>query len=34
MIEDIMSEKLKNPYCLIDAESLASHISVVTNKSG
>ena len=28
-----MSDKLKNPNCLIDAESLASHVSVVTNKS-
>lgn len=29
-----MEEKLKNPYCLIDAEALASHISIVTTKSG
>jgi hypothetical protein len=34
MIDDIMVEKLKNPNCLIDAETLASHISVVTTKSG
>lgn len=29
-----MSDKLKNPNCLIDAEALASHISIVTTKSG
>ena len=28
-----MSEKLKTPNCLIDAETLASHISVATTKS-
>jgi hypothetical protein len=33
-IEDIMVDKLKNPNCLIDAEALASHISIVTTKSG
>jgi hypothetical protein len=30
MVEDLISEKLKNPNCLIDAEALASHISIVT----
>ena len=34
MIDEIMIEKLKNPNCLIDAEALASHISIVTTKSG
>lgn len=29
-----MTDKLKNPNCLIDAEALASHISIVTTKSG
>lgn len=29
-----MIDKLKNPNCLIDAEALASHISIVTTKSG
>jgi hypothetical protein len=29
-----MVEKLKNPYCLIDAEGFASHISIVTTRSG
>ena len=29
-----MVDKLKNPNCLIDAEALASHISIVTTKSG
>ena len=33
-IEEIMLDKLKNPNCLIDAEALASHISIVTTKSG
>ena len=33
-IDDIMTEKLKNPNCLIDAEALASHISIATTKSG
>lgn len=33
-IDEIISEKLKNPNCLIDAEALASHISIVTTKSG
>ena len=28
-----MIEKLKNPNCLIDAEALASHISIITTKS-
>ena len=29
-----MIEKLKNPNCLIDAEALASHVSIITTKSG
>ena len=33
MIEDLIQEKLKNPNCLIDAEALASHISIVTSQS-
>lgn len=33
-IEDIMSENLKTPDCLFDAEQLASHISIVTTQSG
>jgi len=32
-IDDIMSEKLKHPNSLFDAEALASHISIVTSKS-
>jgi hypothetical protein len=32
-IEDIMTEKLKNPNSLFDAEALASHISIVTSQS-
>jgi len=34
MVDDLITEKLKNPNCLIDAEALASHISIVTNQSG
>jgi len=34
MVEEIISEKLKNPNCLIDAEALASHISIMTTQSG
>jgi len=33
-IEDIVAEKIKNPNCLINAEALASHISIVSTKSG
>ena len=33
-IEDIMNENLKTPDCLFDAESLATHISIVTTQSG
>ena len=33
-INDIMAEKLKHPHSLFDAESLASHISIVTSQSG
>ena len=33
-IDDIMIDRLKNPNCLINAEELASHISIVTTKSG
>jgi hypothetical protein len=33
MVEDLITEKLKNPNCLIDAEALASHISIVTTQS-
>jgi hypothetical protein len=29
-----MTDKLKSPDCLIDAEALASHISIVTSQSG
>lgn len=29
-----MQDRLKNPNCLIDAEELASHISIITTKSG
>jgi hypothetical protein len=29
-----MAEKLKHPHSLFDAESFASHISIVTSKSG
>ena len=32
-INDIMIEKLKHPHSLFDAESFASHISIVTSKS-
>jgi hypothetical protein len=32
-IDSIMIEKLKTPNCLIDAEALASHVSIVTSKS-
>lgn len=32
-IDEIMSEKLKQPNSLFDAEALASHISIVTSKS-
>ena len=34
MVEELITEKLKNPNCLIDAEALASHISIVTTQSG
>ncbi len=34
MVDDLISEKLKNPNCLIDAEALASHISIMTTQSG
>lgn len=34
MVDDLITEKLKNPNCLIDAEALASHISIVTTQSG
>jgi hypothetical protein len=34
MVDDLIAEKLKNPNCLIDAEALASHISIVTTQSG
>ena len=34
LVDDIMTEKLKNPHCLIDAEALASHISIMTTQSG
>jgi hypothetical protein len=33
MVEELIQEKLKNPHCLIDAEALASHISIVTSQS-
>jgi len=33
-IEDIMSQKLKQPNSLFDAESLASHISIMTSTAG
>ena len=31
MVEELIQDKLKNPNCLIDAEALASHISIVTS---
>jgi hypothetical protein len=31
MVEELIQEKLKNPNCLIDAEALASHVSIVTS---
>ena len=31
MIDDIMTDKLKHPHCLIDAEALASHVSIVSS---
>ena len=34
MVDDLIAEKLKNPNCLIDAEALASHISIVNAQSG
>lgn len=34
MVDELITEKLKNPNCLIDAEALASHISIVTTNSG
>lgn len=34
MVDDLITEKLKNPNCLIDAEALASHISIMTSQSG
>lgn len=34
MVDDLITEKLKNPHCLIDAEALASHISIMTTQSG
>ena len=33
MVEELIQEKLKNPNCLIDAEALASHVSIVTSQS-
>jgi len=33
-IDEIMNDKLKNPNTLFDAESMATHISIVTSKSG
>ena len=33
-VNNILADRLKNPNCLIDAEALASHISIVTTKSG
>lgn len=30
-IDEIMTEKLKHPHCLIDAEALASHVSIVSS---
>jgi hypothetical protein len=33
-VQKIMEEKLKNPNCLINADELASHISIMTTKSG
>ena len=33
-IEDVVNDKIKHPNCLINAETLASHISIVSTKSG
>ena len=33
-IDEIMKQKLKQPNSLFDAESLASHISIMTSAAG